>query len=54
MVIAVVIVAVLALLAVLRVFALVGRDGAVHYAPAGVKRAAAYRKRLERKFGFHS
>lgn len=54
MVIAVLIVAVFALLAALRMSALVGRDGAVHYAPTGVARATAYRKRLERKFGLHS
>ena len=54
MVIAVLIVAVIALLAGVRVSALVGRDGAVHYAPSGIRRASAYRKRLERKFGLHS
>jgi hypothetical protein len=54
MVIGVVVVAVFALLIGLRVYGLVGRDGAVHYAVPGALRLSAYRKRLERKLGIHN
>lgn len=53
MVIAVLIVAVFALLAGLRVSALVGHDGAVHYASPGVRKASADCKRLEHRLHFH-
>ena len=53
MVLALLIIAVFAVLIGLRVFALIGRDGAVHYAVPGIRGASAYRKSLERKFGLH-
>ena len=53
MVLALLIIALFAVLIGLRVFALIGRDGAVHYAVPGIRRASAYRKSLERKFGLH-
>jgi len=44
-------VVVFVLLAGLRMSALVGRDGAVHYTPFGIRWASSNRRRLGRKFG---